>query len=162
MATSTIWRLLLQSLPLTVWQSMIRSAIPILSPRERKGKRPIIPTALTFLQAIQRIFSMRWISRTSFRPAIPQVRCSMPFWEKSCRTGRQRPVWCVRSRRIISFHIIPCLPPIPSVKVTAIWQESTLPVRSVSRRQRFTAASQGITVLYRTGMRENFRNIRTV
>ena len=27
-------------------------------------------------------------------------------------------------------------------KVTAIWQESTLPVRSVSRRQRFTAASQ--------------------
>ena len=53
-------------------------------------------------------------------------------------------------------------PPIPSVKVTAIWQESTLPVRSVSRRQRFTAASQGITVLYRTGMRENFRNIRTV
>ena len=42
-------RLLLQSLPLTVWQSMIRSAIPILSPRERKGKRPIIPTALTFL-----------------------------------------------------------------------------------------------------------------
>jgi anaerobic ribonucleoside-triphosphate reductase len=76
--------------------------------------------------------------------------------------GEKRPVWCVRSRRIISFHIIPCLPPIPSVKVTAIWQESTLPVRSVSRRQRFTAASQGITVRYRTGMRENFRNIRTV
>ena len=40
MATSTIWRLLLQSLPLTVWQSMIRERYPDIITAGKEGETP--------------------------------------------------------------------------------------------------------------------------
>ena len=86
---------------------------------EKDGKRPIIQTAPTFRYPIQRMCLTPWISRTSCRPCIPPVRCSMRSWAKSCPTGRQRPSWYGPLQKIISFLTIRCLPPTPSAGNTA-------------------------------------------
>lgn len=84
------------------------------------------------------------------------------FLGEKLPTGRQRQRWYVRSQRIIACPITPSHRPILYVRSMATSAASISPARNVERRLRFTAVSQDITVLYRTGTMVRPRSTRTV
>lgn len=120
--------------------SMMFSTTRTSSPQQNPAALPTIPTAPICPLAIRRISSRLSISRMSFRPFTPQVLYSIHSLVKSSPTGRVLQRWCVRSRRIIGFLTIQCLPPIRSARSMAISQANTSLVRIAAQRQRFTAA----------------------
>ena len=154
------WRQLRQNLPHTVWQNMMWSSSRISSQQQRTAEHHIIQTALIFRSAIRRMCLPHWIFRMSCRHCIHQERYSIHSWEKNFRTGSQRQLWSEKSQRIISCRIIQCLQHILSVRIMDTFPESSILVRFVEKKQRYTAELPVIIVRSRTGMMENCRNLR--
>ena len=69
-------------------------------------------------------------------------------------------LWSEKSQRIISCRIIQCLQHILSVRIMDTFPESSILVRFVEKKQRYTAELPVIIVRSRTGMMENCRNLR--
>ena len=86
---------------------------------------------------------------------------SMRSLAKNCRTGKQQLPLCGRLQRTTNCRTTRCPRRILFVRTTAISPASILHVRSVEKRQRFTAVSRDITVRSRTGTTENARSTRT-
>ena len=96
--------------PPTVWPSMTRRAIPILSLAGERAIRRITPTVPIFPWIIRRMYLTLWTSRMSFRPCIHPEPCSTRSWARRCLTGRRQPTWCARLLRITSCLTIPLSP----------------------------------------------------
>ena len=149
----------LPSPPPTASPSTTRSTIPTSSPPTRTAP-PTTPTPATCLWATRRTFSPRWTYRTTCRPCTPPAPCSTPSWARSCRIGRRRLSWCVRSPRTISCPITPCPPPIPCARTTAICPARCLSAPSAVNAPRSTAASPATTARCRTGTTARRRSSR--
>ena len=128
--------------------------------QQRTVEHHITQTALICRLAIRRMYLPHWIFRMSCRRCIHQERYSIHSWEKNFRTGSQRQLWSEKSQRIISCRIIQCLQHILSVRIMDTFPESSILVRSVEKKQRYTAELPVIIVRSRTGMMENCRNLR--
>lgn len=139
-----------------------RSRYPDIKQQEKRATLRITQTALICRLITLRIFLTHWIFRTICRLCILQEPYSMHSLGRSFRTGRQRQRWYVRSQRIIACPITPSHRPILYVRSMATSAASISPARNVERRLRFTAVSQDITVLYRTGTMVRPRSTRTV
>ena len=128
--------------------------------QQRTVEHHITQTALICRLAIRRMYLPHWIFRMSCRRCIHQERYSIHSWEKNFRTGSQRQLWSEKSQRIISCRIIQCLQHILSVRIMDTFPESSILVRFVEKKQRYTAELPVIIVRSRTGMMENCRNLR--
>ena len=156
------WRQHRQSPLHTVLPNTTEAVIRISKQREKRATLRITQIALICRLITLRIFLTHWIFRTICRLCILQEPYSMHSLGRSFRTGRQRQRWYVRSQRIIACPITPSHRPIPYVRSMATSAASISPARNVERRLRFTAVSQDITVLYRTGTMVRPRSTRTV
>ena len=139
---------------------MTGSSFRISSQHPRGMALRTIRTALIFRLDSPMIFSTRWISRMSYRLFTPPGQYSMRSSARSFQDGKNRLSLYGRLRRIISFRIIRSLQPTPSARITAISTGSSTPARIAAERQRSTAGSPDITVLYRTGTTGRFRSLR--
>ena len=138
-------------------------AVIRISKQQEKRATPRITQIVLICRLITlRIFLTHWIFRTICRLCILQEPYSMHSLGRSFRTGRQRQLWYVRLQRIIACPITLSHRPIPYVRSTATSAASISPARNVERRLRFTAVSQDITALYRTGMMVRPRSTRIV
>ena len=144
----------------TAWQNMMWSSSRISLQQQRTVEHHITQTALICRLAIRRMYLPHWIFRMSCRRCIHQERYSIHSWEKNFRTGSQRQLWSEKSQRIISCRIIQCLQHILSVRIMDTFPESSILVRFVEKKQRYTAELPVIIVRSRTGMMENCRNLR--
>lgn len=120
-----------------------------------------IPTALICLLAIPKIFLLRWIFRTNCRHCTHPVLYSMHSWAKNCLTGRVLHLWYAKLQKTTNCHIIRCLQPIPSVKITVIFPAKYMNAQSAARKQKYTAVSPGTIVRYRTGMMVRAKSLKT-
>ena len=109
------------------------------------------------------LFSLRLIFRMICRRCTPSgtVISCVP-WTKNCRTRKAAAFPCAEDCRELQTAVLHARPRrILFVRTTAISPASILHVRSVEKRQRFTAVSRDITVRSRTGTTENARSTRT-
>ena len=123
----------------TAWQNMMWSSSRISLQQQRTVEHHITQTALICRLAIRRMYLPHWIFRMSCRRCIHQERYSIHSWEKNFRTGSQRQLWSEKSQRIISCRIIQCLQHILSVRIMDTFPESSILVRFVEKKQRYTA-----------------------
>ena len=142
MATSTIWRLLLPESTTYRLAKHDKERYPDIITAGKEGETPYytnsshLPVGYTedIFDAldIQDELQTRYTSGTVFHAFLGE---KLPDWKAAASLVRT-----IAQNYKLPYYTLS--PTYSICKVTAIWQESTLPVRSVSRRQRFTAASQ--------------------
>ena len=132
------WRQLRQNLPHTAWQNMMWSSSRISLQQQRTGEHHITQTgshlpvgytedvfaALDIQDELQTLYTSGTVFHT--------------FLGEKLRTGVSGSSGQKKSQRIISCRIIQCLQHILSVRIMDTFPESSILVRSVEKKQRYS------------------------